>query len=45
VYCFIYLLELLISGRCCLDASIFDNLQDLEVKEFKQQVEEEGKYP
>jgi hypothetical protein len=38
VYCFISFLMMLVSNRCCLDAVIFDSLQDLEAEEFEQQV-------
>jgi hypothetical protein len=33
VYCFIYCLFF---GRYCLDAAIYDNLQDLEEQDFEQ---------
>ena len=43
MYCFIYLLVLLVSGRYRLDAVDLDNLQDLEPKDFEQQAGEQGK--
>jgi hypothetical protein len=39
------LFALLFSDRHCLDAVVFDNLQDLEAEEFEQQEEEEDKCP
>jgi hypothetical protein len=43
IYCFIYLLVLLIFGRYHLNTADFNNLQDLEPEVFEKQVGEEGK--
>jgi hypothetical protein len=43
MYCYIYLLVLLVSGRYRLDIIDFDNLQDLEPEDFEQQEGEQGK--
>jgi hypothetical protein len=43
VYCFIYLLVLLVSGHYRLNVVDFNKLQDPEQEEFEQQVGEEGK--
>jgi hypothetical protein len=45
MYCFIYLLVLLVSNSHCLDVVVFNNLQDHEAEEFEQQAGEEGKCP
>jgi hypothetical protein len=42
VYCFLVSC-LLVSGRRRLDASFFDNFQDLEIEEVEQQQGERGK--
>jgi hypothetical protein len=34
---------LLISNRYCLDAAIYDNIQNLEEQDFEQQLSERGK--
>jgi hypothetical protein len=43
MYCYIYLLVFLVSGRYRLDIVDFDNLQDLEPEDFEQQEGEQGK--
>jgi hypothetical protein len=37
MYYFLYFLVLLVSDRCWLDAIDFNNLHDLEAREFEQQ--------